>query len=1430
MTGLFFPGRRRNRTGPVILLAAAVALQLASASPSVRAAGGTLTIENVSVNEPSTGPRAVVFSVLLSRSDADPVTVDYGTLDGTATAGQDYVAVSGTLDFGTTGTTRIVTVPVLGDALDEASETFALRLSGASTGQTHLDAAATIADVDAPPYLSIGSARVTEANTGATTAGFAVSLSEASGQPVKVAYSTSSGSGAGGASAPADFAATSGTLTFNAGERVKTVAVPVAGDAVDEPAETFTVTLSDASGATIGDATGTGTIVDDDGAPTLSVEDATAAEGSGRLTFRVVLDHPSSQNVTFRVQTADGTGADAARTSDDYTELSSTPAQIAAGETSVGVDVALTDDNVHETAETLSLVLASEANATVARAAGTGTITDNDPGPDLAVDDTAATEGTLVGDSLVFTVTLSSPAGTAVTVDYATANGTAVAAARSPDEPDYTPAAGTLTFQPAQTTKTVAVLVNHDTLAEGDETVALNLSNQSAGVGLARPSATGTVKNDDGAPDEVSVSDISFVEGHGGAAAHLFTVTRTGKPGAGGPTGPPVTVRFSTADGSAGTAGDYTGRTGVLTFAGSTATQTISVSVAGDAVDEDDETFTVTLSSPTNAVLGKATGTGTIRDDDGAPVVSVVPATIAEGNAAAARGAVDVALSEPSSRPVTVTYAIGGGTASPGDYSADPPTGTLTFGPGETVRSVAFSIAGDVSDEPDETFDVTISAAVNAGLPAAGGTTTGPVTIVDDDAPPGLSIGDETIGEHEAGRRTLDFAVALDAPSGHAVTVTVATADGPPSGGATAPSDYTALAGRTVTIPPGERVAIVGLPVADDAVDDGAPSETLTVTLTSPANATLIDAAATGTIIDDEGPVTLSVAGDTLTEGTGGATKEKARFLVTLSKASDQAVTVNYATGDAGDTGRSPDDYAEAAAALTFSPGETAKTLDVTVDNDGRDEGDEVFTVKLSDGGGGTPIDPARTHATATIVDDDGPDVRVADISVPEGDAGTGDATFTVTLDDPSEQPVTLAYATADGTAAGGSDYTPTSGTVELTPGETSRTVTVAVIGDALNEGDEEFFLSVGRPANATISNGTARAVITNDDLSQLDIAEAAIVEGDAGAANVAFTVTLTPPASTPVTVAFASGDGTAVAGEDYEAARGGLTFNPGDTARTVVARVVADTTDQTDETFTVTLSAAGTGARLGKAVATGTILDDDGLPAIAAPDIVANEKTGEDTTAVFPVRLSGPRSFPVTVRFETVAGTASAPADFTPVSGSLTFAPGDEEKPVEVPVRGDNRFEARETILLRLSAAGRGTLPDPEAVGTIADDERPGYLLAATDGGIFTFGGAGFFGSTGGVKLNSPIVGLAPHPSGRGYWLVATDGGIFSFGDARFHGSTGAVKLNKPIVGMSPTPSGGGYWLVATDGGIFSFGDAGFHGSTGALSLNRPVVGLTTL
>jgi peptidoglycan/xylan/chitin deacetylase (PgdA/CDA1 family) len=144
-------------------------------------------------------------------------------------------------------------------------------------------------------------------------------------------------------------------------------------------------------------------------------------------------------------------------------------------------------------------------------------------------------------------------------------------------------------------------------------------------------------------------------------------------------------------------------------------------------------------------------------------------------------------------------------------------------------------------------------------------------------------------------------------------------------------------------------------------------------------------------------------------------------------------------------------------------------------------------------------------------------------------------------------------------------------------------------------------------------------------------------------------------------------------------------------------------------------------------------------------------------------------------------------------------------------------------------SLPGLGITPASPVAALAASPTGNGYWMTGSDGGVFTFGDAGFFGSMGAKPLNRPVVGMAATPDGKGYWEVGSDGGVFAFGNAGFFGSMGAKPLNQPVVGIAATPDGLGYWEVATDGGVFAFGDAAFHGSMGGTPLNRPVTGLAS-
>jgi hypothetical protein len=220
------------------------------------------------------------------------------------------------------------------------------------------------------------------------------------------------------------------------------------------------------------------------------------------------------------------------------------------------------------------------------------------------------------------------------------------------------------------------------------------------------------------------------------------------------------------------------------------------------------------------------------------------------------------------------------------------------------------------------------------------------------------------------------------------------------------------------------------------------------------------------------------------------------------------------------------------------------------------------------------------------------PAITVGGATVTEGNSDTRVAAFPVTLDVPSGQTITVAYITEDGTATAGSDYQAVSGTLTFAPGETSKTVTVPVLGDRLGEADETFSLTLGSPTNATVADGQGAGTILDDE-PRVGVSDVSKKEGNGGTTLFVFTVTLSVAYDVPVTVNFATADGTAAAGEDYEAASGTVTFAPGETSKTVTVRVKGDKKKEADEWFSLDLRGA-TNAVLVDARGVGSILNDD--------------------------------------------------------------------------------------------------------------------------------------------------------------------------------------------------------------------------------------------
>ncbi len=401
--------------------------------------------------------------------------------------------------------------------------------------------------------------------------------------------------------------------------------------------------------------------------------------------------------------------------------------------------------------------------------------------------------------------------------------------------------------------------------------------------------------------------------------------------------------------------------------------------------------------------------------------------------------------------------------------------------------------------------------------------------------------------------------------AGGPVMVHIATRNGTAIDGV----DYVGVS-QDLQFAPGEMSQTIFVPIIDDNIDG--PDKTVFIDLSMPTGGASLGDPSTSvlTIIDDDPPPSVSINdAPPVIEGNTGTTN--AVFTVMLSGPSEFPIMVAYATMNG--TATAGEDYVATSGTLTFDPDTTTQTILVPVIGDRTVENTETFSVVLSD-----PVNVtiARGQGIGTIVNDDAATISINDAPpVNEGDAGTTNAVFTVTLSAPSDFPIMVAYATMNGTATAGEDYVATSGTLTFDPGTTTRTILVPVIGDRTVENTETFSVVLSDPVNATIARGVGIGTIVNDDVNTVSINNISVVEGDVGTTPAVFTVTLSNPVDRPFSVAYNTADGTAKAGQDYIPTSGTLTFAPGETTKTITVQVLGDFLIEGNETFCVILTTA---------------------------------------------------------------------------------------------------------------------------------------------------------------------------------------------------------------------------------------------------------------
>ena len=810
--------------GTELISARSTRSRLSASAALLEAERALVSVTDVSEDERDEFVSDFEFTVRLSPANDRDLTFRYVTSDGTALAGQDYVPTAGTLTFPAGETSRTVSVRGAGDTDEEASETFSLLVSaqGRAVLGDH-EGVGTVVDDDTPPVLKINDVFLQEGNTGAKDAIFNVTLDPPSGTRTStVRFTTVDGT----AGAGSDYTTTEGTLEFGPDDTFEAVRVPVRGDLDEEPDETFTVRLSDPTRADIADNSGMATLVNDDGVSGLLGE---------RVQGGVVLSGHDPDQHAIGCPPPD------------------CPGDLDGGEPSnpEGAQHIIQRTIAYVTGE---MALPRILSVSHREKGERGLVTSGY----LAVD--RANHKPLEDEFDLRTVDFADyDAVVVASTSFIDQEDVDILNARHDDVVAYVNEGGGLVaweqsenrapfgFIPGLKSAPWNFQQNEEGIRVTPAGEAMGLTDEDVNGNVAHQFFSGTCGFDvidiDAGSRPVTLAshepltacglrirDVTVDEGDSGQTNATLNVTIDDANDV------PVRARYTTVAGSAGAGTDYAETSGTVVFEPGETLRKVVVPILGDAVPEPDESFTVRLSEPQNALMARGEATVEIVDGD-RPSIEIADATATEGATAATA---TVSLSQPPVLPVEADVSTEPGSAlAAGDFTTT--SRRLRFEPGETTQSVAVPIADDSVAEATETFGIRLSGVVNAVVDDGESV----VTIVDDDIASVRVDDSAAVKEGDAGSADAEFGVRLSVPSSEPVRVEYSTAEGTASPGV----DYRARSG-VLAFSPGQVHKVVSVPILDD--DEAEPTETFTVSLETSPDIPVSKAVATATIVDDD--------------------------------------------------------------------------------------------------------------------------------------------------------------------------------------------------------------------------------------------------------------------------------------------------------------------------------------------------------------------------------------------------------------------------------------------------------------------------------------------------------------------------------------------------------------------------------------------------
>ena len=1195
----------------------------------------TISAADITLSETQQDSGALYLT--LSEESGKTVLVRYTLEPVTADLGIDIEPLAGTAIFLAGDTQVSLPLKPIDDAIDEADETLRLQLFNPVEGQlTQRTATVTLSDDEAGPELWVDAKHLGE-GVPRTESKVSLRLATSAAQPLTLAWETRSQS----AQAGLDFLAESGSLTFAPGQREAEIALNLLNDVIDEGEETFELRLS-SSQIRIETPRIPLTILDDDRAPDLRLEETRFSESSGRASLNLRLSAAAERDLPGRLTVTPTSAVQG----EDF-DVPSLEFVVPAGQTSLAIPLVLIEDTNDEIDERFEVSARLNVTDRGQDATATVYIDDDDAAPRLTLRDLMVDEG---ARQARVPVLLSEPSGKTLSLTYAPIPGSA-----RPGE-DYVDGSRTLAVPAGTTAFDLPIPLIDDAHDEIDESFGVEILKVTQAE-ISRAEARITLRDDDAAV----FARILPVTGEEGTQLSVPIILDQ-------PSGQPIELVLETVSGVGVANQDYIAKQGKVFIEPETQQGRFVIDLIDDGFAEETETFGLRFVSGRNVQFDQAPVLMEIQDNDAPASLSLRTENMVEGET----GRLIFTLTAESSAVEVVEFQVANGTAEQNkDFALE--SQALIFLPRETEKVVPIPLRADGLDEVDETFEVSILAAT---LPRDQEQIT--VTIRDRDPRPALRLTLPPINEAQG---ELPIDLALSSASELDITATLRLALPAPTFSPGLPPQE-----LDVLIPAGQDSLRLTLPIQDDVFDE--EDETLTLEVVDLVNAEAPQTRFATVISDDDPPSQIALVSTSLKEAQTGT--QLLEFA--LDRPSGKPISFNYVFAEA--SARRNSDWQGFPGGQEIPVGSTQASLEVTVLDDELYEGDETFLVRLSNIVNAQAVE---RETTLTIEENEPPPTLIVhDFEVEEGKA----VRLPLEIGTAAAMPLTVRLMTLDQSGEIGADLDPLVSEVTFEPGLLMLTLPLKPIDDPFDEPEETIALYFAAEAVQVPEAGITLKILDNDPPPRVLASDIQTQEG----LPAELRLTLSLASNKPIEFDLVPQSGTATLGEDFVFDAQKLVFAPGETEKLIPLISLSDALDEHEETWTIDLRQPQNVTLPSPSLAV-TIADDNPLPTLEFTDKIVLE-SAPPTERSITVTLSEASGRKIQATLDAVGASASVNEDFAPLLTQLVFEPGETQKTFVLPIINDDLFEKPETLILTLGGVDYARVLTPDALVSILDDD----------------------------------------------------------------------------------------------------------------------------